>query len=374
MRAAPITLATVGPKGVDLLAFFYKARRGWRALTGRASYMKQERSLFYKTIWGEAATALGATVLDFGGSLLEIRAGSGSLRVAENYTSLDDPVTLRIAGNKPLVHRLLREQGLPVPTHCVCGFADFRSASEFIGGMDGSFVVKPARHTGAGDGVTAGIRGTKGLARAMALAGAYCDQVVIEKQVEGDNYRLLYLDGELLDAVLRWPPGVTGDGSSNLRRLIAKENRRRRDQGFEASQSLIDIDWELKQTVKRQGLRLRSVLHAGERIKLKSVVSDNCRDENEGVMERVCRSVVRSGSMAATAIGVRLAGVDIVTPDPLVPLEESGGAIIEVNTTPGLYYHYMTRTNSTPVANAILKRVIPAAQSRPLPADMDYTL
>ena len=362
MKTAPIRFATVSHVGLSVLAPLYRARRGWDALRGSAPEMKRGRSLFYRTIWSDAATALGATIVDLGDSLLEIRTESGTLRILEYYTSLDDLVTLRIAGNKPLVHRLLRERGLPVPSHCVCDFDDFKTASQFVGGSHSSFVVKPARSTAAGNGVTAGVRGARGLVRAMAFAGAYCGEVLIERQVEGDDYRLLYLDGELLDAVKRLPPGVDGDGSSSVLRLIATENERRRKQGFEASQTFIKTDWELRQTLKRQGLRLRSVPRAGEHVKLKSKINENNRAENKAATELVCASLVRAGSIAAATLGVRLAGVDVVTPDPLVPLEECGGAIIEVNTTPGLHFHYRSQGDSPPVARAILRHVIATSQ------------
>src|SRR5688572_32104639 len=45
--------------------------------------------------------------------------------------------------------------------------------------------------------------------------------------IAGASYRLLYLEGRLIDAVRRDPPTVTGDGYSTIRRLIAHENRRR---------------------------------------------------------------------------------------------------------------------------------------------------
>lgn len=362
MKTAPIGFATVSHVGLSMLSSLYRARRGWDALRGSAPEMTLERSLFYRTIWSDAAAALGATIVDLGDSLLEIRTESGTLRICEYYTSLDDPVTLRIAGNKPLVHRLLLQRGLPVPSHCVCGFDDFKTASQFVGGSDLSFVVKPARSTAAGNGVTVGVRGTRGLVRAMALAGAYCGQVLIERQVEGDDYRLLYLDGELLDAVKRLPPGVDGDGSSSVIELIAAENARRREQGFEASQTFIKSDWELRQTLKRQRLRLRSVPRAGEHVKLKSKINDNNRAENEAAKDLVCASLVRTGSIAAITLGVRLAGVDVVTTDPLVPLEECGGAIIEVNTTPGLHFHYRSQGVGPPLARAILRHVIATAK------------
>jgi cyanophycin synthetase len=72
---------------------------------------------------------------------------------------------------------------------------------------------------------------------------------------------------------------------------------------------------------------------------LKCVINDNAAAENVSVTDQVCTAIVECGRAAANAIGARLAGVDIVTTDLSVPLTDSGGVVLEVNTTPGLYIH-----------------------------------
>ena len=55
-----------------------------------------------------------------------------------------------------------------------------------------------------------------------------------------------------------------------------------------------------------------------------------------------------------------MAGVDLVTADLSRPLAESGGAILEVNGTPGLHYHYEVadRPSATHVAIPILRALL----------------
>jgi D-alanine-D-alanine ligase-like ATP-grasp enzyme len=59
-------------------------------------------------------------------------------------------------------------------------------------------------------------------------------------------------------------------------------------------------------------------------------------------------------------VGLRLAGVDVITPDASRPLEEAGGVVAEVNGTPGIHHHYHVadRANATPVAVPILERAL----------------
>jgi ABC-type polysaccharide/polyol phosphate transport system ATPase subunit len=133
-------------------------------------------------------------------------------RVRQNCTAIDDPVTLAVALNKTLVNRLLADAGLPVPRGVAFTLRELGQAVAFLEAAPGPCVVKPASGTGGGEGVTTGIRTRRQLAWAATLAAQSSSEMLLEEQVDGHNYRLLYLDGELLDAVQRRPPSVTGDG------------------------------------------------------------------------------------------------------------------------------------------------------------------
>ncbi len=321
--------------------------------------MGEHRSGFYRAIWREAADQVGAAVVNLDGSIMEIRRGAFRLRVSENITSLDDPVTLAAAGNKPLAYRLLAGRGLPVPVQVTCRCGDLPAARQAMAAFGGVCVVKPALGGGAGRGVTTGVSGVIRLLGALGSAGVWSPLAVLEQPIEGHVYRLLYLDGELLDTVRRGPPLLHGDGRSSIRRLIAAENSDRIAHGVEAAQSLISVDRDVRHTLMLQGYRLDSVPAAGAVVRAKSVVNDNRREENEAV-GHLCDAVVQAGAKAAAALGVRLAGVDMIAKDLSAPLAESGGVVLEVNTTPGYYYHYLRRGEGAPVAAMILKRLMGA--------------
>ncbi len=338
----------------------HRLRNRWLG-AARKELSTSRRADFYVAAWEAAATAVGATVTHLDGPLLEIRRGDVVLRARNNVTSLDDPVTLSIAGDKPLVHALLAARGIRVPRHVTCGREDYAAAARFLGDLRRPCVVKPAWGTGGGSGVTTGVTSRFQLVPAIARAGAYCDEIVVEEQVAGANYRLLYFDGELLDAVERRPPSVRGDGASTLAQLIAAENADRTRRGIEASQFFLRVDRELRQTLRRSGRSMGHVPEAGEIVHLKTVVSDGRREDNVPAMGRLCAAIVEAGAEAAAAVGARLAGVDVITPDASLPLDEAGGAICEVNTTPGYYYHYKTAGEAVPVAEMVLRRLCDAA-------------
>ena len=68
----------------------------------------------------------------------------------------------------------------------------------------------------------------------------------------------------------------------------------------------------------------------------------------------------RSNFAAAACVGLRLAGVDLVTPSLEGSLAETGGVVLEVNCTPGLHHHYLVAEpdRATRVAVPILRRLL----------------
>lgn len=345
------------PTLLQLLSCGRRAQAAVRRRNRAVQEIQRHRSRFYEQAWRAAAQELGAQVDCLGEDILEIRLGEASTRVCRNTTALDDPVTLQLAGNKPAVYRLLARRGLPVPEHAEFSLPRTELAIAFLQRNAGPCVVKPASDTGKGDGVTTGVATRRHLAWAAAAAAAFGRDLLIEQQIPGANYRLLYLDGVLLDAVLRRPPTVVGDGRSTIRDLVSQANAERLAQGIAACQVLISSDLDMKRTLARQGLSLKSVPPDGTEVELKTVINENGARDNLPAAHLLCDAIVEAGALAAQAVGVRLAGVDMVTRDPTRPLTDSGGVVLEVNTTPGFYYHYHQNQGHCPVAIHVLKHL-----------------
>ena len=322
--------------------------------TGRQfAAAKRQRADFYRAAWQDAAAHLDAEVEVLDRDVLAIRKGGQSTRVFLNYTELDDPVSLRIAGNKPLVHKLLHTRGIPVPDFFEFSLKTISEATEFLQLHD-TCVVKPASGTGGGSGVTTGISNFRQLRKASVLAAGHGTGLVIEQQIPGSNLRLLFLDGQLLDAIDRRPPTVTGDGRSSISRLVDAVNQRRLQAGFSVAQSVLKRDADMRQTLAGQGLSLSSVPPEKTVVQLKTVINDNTAEDNVCIMDTLHPAVIDAARDAAVAVGLRLAGVDIVTSDPSQCLADTGGVVLEVNSAPGLYFHYAGSKTRKPVAIPVL--------------------
>lgn len=322
--------------------------------TGRqTTAAKRQRADFYQQAWRGAAAFLDADFEVLAQDVFTIRKNDESTRVFLNYTELDDPVSLRIAGNKPLVHRLLQTHGIPTPSYHEFTLNTLTDAAPFLQKHD-MCVVKPAAGTGGGSGVTTGVQTPRQLRKASVLAAGHGSGLIIEQQVSGANIRLLFLDGQLLDAIERRPPTVTGDGRSTIAQLVEKLNQQRLQAGFSVAQSLLKRDQDMRQTLAGQGLTLTAVPPANTTIQLKTVINDNTAEDNVSVVGSLSPSVINVARRAAEIVGLRLAGVDIVTPDASRNLADAGGVVLEVNSAPGLYFHYAADHGRTPVAVPVL--------------------
>lgn len=390
MTGAPADMTSLSPAAVRISATGRFARS---VLTSRFSRAHREwrtqRAAFYRDLWSSAASEIGAGITPLPNGALELALGDRRIEVKETRCSIDDRETLDRAGDKVLAARLLREAGLPVPPHVVVTLTSLGRAMEFVAAAPGPCVVKPAGNTGAGQGVTTGIRSARDLRRAAVAAAAAGvrsgsvgprtgsplqrlrvklgavgeTRLLVEHQIPGANYRLLFLDGSLVDAIRRDAPSVVGDGHRTLDALIDATNTDRLRASGNRGEPLVTRDVDLEQTLAAQGLRLSCVPAAGAVVALKTVINDNAAAGNVPVRDELAPELVEEGRRAAEAVGVRLAGVDIITTDPGVSLEASGGCILEVNTTPGLAMHYNGHPGQVAVADELLCRMFSETRS-----------
>lgn len=296
----------------------------------------------YREIWRTAAGMIGARFTELADSVWELDLNGNKTRILNDKLEFDNPVTLEIAGMKPLIYRMFAAHNLRVPDHCVFRWEDVDRAAEFLKRYPKGCVVKPANGTSSGIGVTTHIQTVRELRAAAVLASLYCHDLIIEPMIPGECYRLLVLDGNVIHAVCRKGPSLVGDGQSTVSELIQAENARRTRNG----EQVLDIDRDCLFTIDYQMLSLESVPVQGQKFLVKSV-NDPRRKRvevrtvyNEVVSETVCESLKQDAEFAAKILNSRLVGVDFITVDPTVPLEKSGGVINEVNTTPGLHHHY----------------------------------
>ncbi len=299
----------------------------------------------YKKLWEEAASQLAAQLSEISEGFWEI-SYEGRRTWINNYkVPLDDPVILSLAGDKALCYALMQQHGIKVNNHCVFFLNSISQAEKFINENGGLFVIKPAMDTSAGLGVSTHIKTFRECRKAAVLASFYGKKIIIERFIPGELYRLLFLNGKMIHATRRKGIWLKGDGRQTILKLFRNEikNNTRLNSFSDADELRANRD--VIQTLKVQGLTSNSIIELGREVLItgspenKGVLSEEIPTYSEDVTQRICPDITESAANAARVINSKFAGVDLITIDPTVPLQKSGGNIIEINTTPGLHHH-----------------------------------
>jgi D-alanine-D-alanine ligase-like ATP-grasp enzyme len=331
-----------------------------RTMTGLAG---ERRAALVKSMWTTAAVAIGAEIEEIAARTFEVRRNGAVVHLLGNKTPFADPVSESLASAKALAYELLSEAGIPIPESIVVSDPADPLAQAFLEASPGACVVKPVFDGGGGSGVTASVTSPSQLARAIRAARVLSRDVMIEREVAGDHYRFLLLDGQVLDVLQRLHPRVCGDSTSTIEKLMLEEYERRL-----ASETIVGIkpfsvDLDCLFTLERQGLGLTSVPEAGRTVIVKGTSNISGPRECTTFRGPVADAVVDDVRAAARVLGVRLAGVDVVSRDVSQPLRDVGGAVLEVNPIPGLFHHYNVAEPeaATPVAERILETLLAGA-------------
>jgi cyanophycin synthetase len=307
-----------------------------------------------------AAAELGIEVTSLPGGFLELTRGDATQFSRGSDFAFEPLVPWFMCGDKRMTSTLLAERGLPVPAFASFSIAEYDAAVEFFRGHSEPVVVKPARGTSGGDGVTIGVRTERGFRAAFARALAWKPEVLVESQVPGHHLRVTILEGEVLGVVRRIPAHVVGDGRSSVRALVATKNSMWQ-KGSPSNRLFrpIRLDAEVRRVLGEGGRALDSVPATGEVVYLRRVSNADQGGEVEDVRDAVHPGHARLALAAAAVMGPVLCGADLIVRDLSRPPAEGNVVINEINTTPALYVanEMVGGRPSTYAAEMILRRL-----------------
>ena len=250
-------------------------------------------------------------------------------------TDATSVIGARVSGNKLATAALLRAMRIPVPPHEAA--VDRQAAVEIARRIGFPAVVKPA-DSEKGQGASARLRDEAEVERAYDIARAVSPNVMVEKHVEGREYRLLVVNGKLFWAFERVPAHVLGDGVSTVAQLIERYNANRLGgPGDGLGLRKIVAGADLDEWLVRQGLTPASVPGNGDFVRLQSVPRVADGGDVVGVLDRVHPDNAAIAERAARIMRLDIAGIDLLIPDIGTSWREApGGWITEVNSVPQL--------------------------------------
>jgi len=257
-------------------------------------------------------------------------------RLARLFSSTTTDATPIVGGafakNKLSATRMMRAAAIPVPESMPAPSEDDAVAAATRIGFP--VVVKPADQD-QGAGVSAHLGDAEAVRRGYAKARALSRNVMVEKHIEGNEYRLIVANGKLFWAFERAPARVTGNGVATVAALVADENRNR-NAGPNTGLALAAIDFgdEADEALAIQGLNRDSIPEAGRVVRLQIAPRMIGGGDMIAVFDRVHPDNAVIAERAARALRLDIAGIDLLIPDISVSWREAGGRITEVNPGP----------------------------------------
>jgi cyanophycin synthetase len=271
------------------------------------------------------------------GSMVRFGWGSKQRRIQAAEMDITSAIAESIAQDKDLTKKLLAAAGVPVPAGRAVSDAEDAWLAACEIGLP--VVVKP-KDGNQGKGVTVNITTKEHLARAYATATEFRDNILVERYMPGNDFRLLVVGNRLVAAARRDPPKVVGDGVHTVAELVAQVNLDpRRGSGHSTSLTKIRIDDIALSCLSNQGFTPETIPDKGQRVNLRNNANLSTGGSATDVTDDVHPEVAARAVAAAHMVGLDVCGVDVVCDSILRPIEEQGGGIVEVNAAPGLRMH-----------------------------------
>src|SRR5277367_1258897 len=299
-------------------------------------------------------------------SLVQLGHGKYQQRIQATVTSRTSHIAVELASDKEETNKILATLGLPVPKQeLVQSEGQAIRAARRIG-----FPVVTKPYNGNhGRGISIRLMTDEEVAHGFAAAREHSRSVIVETFLEGDDHRLLVVNGELVAATRRTPGHVVGDGTHTVAQLIEIVNQDpRRGVGHEKVLTRLELDAQAQKMLERAELRADSVPESGRVVYLRSTanlstggtacdVTDVIHPDNREMAERAVR-----------AIGLDVGGVDFLSKDITESYRTIGGGICEVNAAPGFRMHVApSEGTARDVAAPVIDMLFPAGTSVRVP-------
>ncbi len=274
-----------------------------------------------------------------------IGVGSESSIAISSASSKDAYIAQNSQRDKWLTNTVITRLGLPTARwRLITSQEDIKEEFE---SYEKPIVIKPTGMTG-GNGVVTNINTLEEAYKAFKYAKdmieqkdrpAWQQKIMMQEQVEGEDYRLLVINGKLEIATKRIPAFVTGDGVKNIEELIVETNKDPRRDIENPAHTLkpIKIDTQMDQFLKQQNLDIKHVPPKDKRIYVRKVASMSQGGITEDFTDKVHPQIKYVVESLSKSIRGHVVGVDLLCKDVSKPLTKENGIIVECNTMPEAY-------------------------------------
>lgn len=273
----------------------------------------------------------GVPFRHIGGGVIVAGQGAHSHLIHRCAVDSDSSIGGKIAGDKRQTARLLKAAGLPTPVHqLVRTAAEAIEAAERLGWP---VVVKPTDQERS-NGVSVGVADADAVEAAFAEARRFSPNVIVERQLPGVCHRILVARGQVVYAVKRMPKGVRGNGRDSVAELITAANAGQLRLPPWKRLIAFPDDGLAQSCLQAAGLSLQAVPQDGQMVALRPHVSEEWGGVIDDLTAVIHPDNARLAIDATRALGLTIAGVDLMTTDIAQSWRENGATVIEMNYNP----------------------------------------
>ncbi|TXJ00617.1 MAG: cyanophycin synthetase [Neisseriales bacterium] len=299
-------------------------------------------------------------------SLIQLGYGKYQKRIQATITSETRFISVELASNKSATANLLDSLGLPVPQQRIIGSE--REAAKAFHSIGGPVVVKPldGNH---GRGISINLTTEEAVVEAFHVAKEVSRSVIVESFLEGEDHRMLVVNGKLIAVAKRVPGHVVGDGKKTVAELVEIVNQDpRRGVGHEKVLTRLELDYAANQILEKKGYTAETILKDGEVCYLRDTANLSTGGTAIDLTDQVHPDNKEMAERAIKAIGLDVGGVDFLIKDISQSYHDIGGGICEVNAAPGFRMHtHPTEGKSRDVAGAVIDMLFPEPEKARIP-------
>jgi cyanophycin synthetase len=263
----------------------------------------------------------------------------------------NDPAIASMTMNKSKMNRFLKNRGVPVPKNAFLDLRIMRNhfrdpilLKEYLHSrveerkLHFPLILKPLKDT-SGNGIVSSITDLNRLHLVVSdyLADPnHMSHLLIEEQLKGVVYRLLYVNKKLVAISGRDVPKIVGDGKHTVQELVDAHNdkllkSKSKNHPMKINDPYISSQGRIRNDVLKKGVSLEvdNVLNYSRGAKTYALPLDSIHPDTREMFDNLFNE-----EFPANCIGI-----DFISPDISVSHNENGGSVLEFNSNPARKLH-----------------------------------
>lgn len=189
---------------------------------------------------------------------------------------------------------------------------------------------------------------------------AFCKSkiILLQEFCRGDEYRIVVLNGKILQAYQRIPFSIVGNGESTIKELIASKVQLFKAYGRD--KEVNPSDSRILSHIKSEGYCEDSILPVGKVLKLQDIANLSLGGESREALDKMDSRFAEMAISLARSFNLKLCGIDIIATN--ISNFSLGYNILEINSAPGLDNYLYGKEKQKKYVEGLYKKIFEEIQ------------